>query len=75
MDARRRYGSIAIISSPSRVAELEDGLRGERIGAARATETAGLSGRVVLVLYVALTRPTQALAVVHSGDLPAALAG
>ena len=30
-------------------------------------------GRGLRLLYVALTRPTQALAVVHGGDLPAAL--
>ena len=32
-------------------------------------------GRGLRLLYVALTRPTQALTVVHNGDLPALLAG
>ena len=31
-------------------------------------------GRGLRLLYVALTRPTQALVVVHADDLPAALA-
>jgi DNA helicase IV len=36
--------------------------------------SAGDPGRGLRLLYVALTRPTQALTVVHTGDLPAALA-
>jgi superfamily I DNA/RNA helicase len=32
------------------------------------------TGRGLRLLYVALTRPTQALAVVHAGDLPEPLA-
>ena len=101
------YGSVAVITAPVGVEEVERALVAAGLDPGRA-ESDGLDRRVVLVearqakglefdavvvadpaavvasaadvgrglrlLYVALTRPTQALAVVHGGDLPEPLA-
>lgn len=78
-------GMVAVIADPRRHSAIREQLAGADIALLSARESKGLEYDVVIVaqpgeiaqragdLYVALTRPTQKLVMVHSGELPSGL--
>ena len=78
-------GLVAVIADDSRHAEIAGGLGGADVTLINPLESKGLEFDVVVVvepaqiaarpgdLYVAMTRPTQKLLLVHEGDLPSGI--
>jgi len=78
-------GLVAVIADDSRHAEIAGGLGGADVSLINPLESKGLEFDVVVVvepaqiaarpgdLYVAMTRPTQKLLLVHEGDLPSGI--
>jgi len=78
-------GLVAVIADDSRHAEIAGGLGGADVTLINPLESKGLEFDIVVVvepaqiaarpgdLYVAMTRPTQKLLLVHEGDLPSGI--